>query len=281
MKALPKVPGYELFSCLGGGLLTSVYSGRCCETDAPCAVKMLRPDWDDQPVAIKLLQREARACLTVQHPHLVRLLDAHVTRPPYFLVLELLSGESLRRRLRRDYRLAVPTAVWAVRQAAEALAALHRKGLLHGDIKPDNIRLAADGTAILLDLGFAHRPGENAAFAEQGYVLGTVDYLAPEQCGPEPADDPRSDIFSLGVTLFEALSGRLPYPPGDPEDTMRRHRFEAPERLEDHCAETPLGLASLVGRMLAARPEDRPRAESLVQELIGFEIAALRRRRSA
>lgn len=281
MMALPKLPGYELFSCLGGGPLTTVYAGRCCETDTACAVKLLRPDWDDQPVAIKLLQREARACLAVQHPHLVRLLDAHVMRPPYFLVLELLSGESLRRRLRRDYRLDVPAAVWAARQSAEALAALHRKGFLHGDIKPDNIRLTADGAAVLLDLGFAHRPGENAAFAEQGYVLGTVDYLAPEQCGPEPADDPRGDVFSLGVTLFEALSGRLPYLPGDAEETMRRHRFEEPLRLEDHCSEAPSGLANLVGRLLAPLPAERPRAEALVQELIGYEIAALRRRRSA
>src|SRR5581483_910265 len=99
MKALPKIPGFELLTCLGGGSLTSVYAARATESDTTCALKLLRPDWQDQPVAIKLLQREARACLAVQHPHLVKLIDAHVTRDPYFLVMEMLPGESLRRRL--------------------------------------------------------------------------------------------------------------------------------------------------------------------------------------
>ncbi len=136
MTALPKIPGYELLTCLGGGVITSVYSARAIEDDFPCAVKVLRPDWEDQPVAVKLLQREARAVLSVKHPHLVRIIDEHVLTPPHFLVMELLSGESLRRRMRRDYSLPLPTALWIVRQMAEALAALHRKGFIHGDVKP-------------------------------------------------------------------------------------------------------------------------------------------------
>src|SRR5207249_8639597 len=143
--------------------------------------------------------REARACLAVSHPHLVKLVEAHVLTPPYFLVMEMLAGESLRRRLRRDYSLDLPTALWVARQTAEALAALHRKGFIHGDVKPDNIRLVADGKAILLDLGFAHRRGENASLLEAGYILGTVNYLAPELCAAELHDDPRADIFSLGA----------------------------------------------------------------------------------
>jgi serine/threonine protein kinase len=281
MKAVPTLPGYELLSCLGGGPLTSVYSARALDADTFCAVKLLRPDWDDQPVAVKLLQREARACLGVQHPHLVALLDAHVTRPPYFLVFELLGGESLRRRLRRDYAFDVPTALWIARQTAEALAALHRKGFLHGDVKPDNVRLVADGRAVLLDLGFAHRPGENAPFLEQGYILGTVQYLAPELCGAEPRDDPRSDVYSLGMTLFEMLTGTLPYPEGGVEHTLWRHQHEAPARLRDHVPNVPLGLPELMDRLLAPEPEDRPRAEALVQELIRFEIASLGRRKAA
>src|SRR6267142_5319220 len=127
MQLSPTVPGYELIERLGGGPLTCVYSARDSATNELCAVKLLRPDWEDQPTAVKLLQREARAGLAVRHPHLVRLLEAHVTRPPYFLVMELLAGESLHRRLRRDYALDAPTALWIARQTAEALAALHRK----------------------------------------------------------------------------------------------------------------------------------------------------------
>jgi len=281
MMAVPKIPGYELLGCLGGGLMTRVYAARCCTTDAACALKVLRPDWDDQPVAVKLLQREARACLAVEHPHLVRLREAHVTRPPYFLVMELLAGESLRRRLRRDYALDVPTALWVARQTAEALAALHRKGFAHGDVKPDNIRLVTAGQAILLDLGFAHRAGENASFLERGYILGTANYLAPELCGPDVADDPRADVYSLGVTLFEMLTGRLPYPTGGADETLRRHQADEPARLGEHLPTAPAGLEHLLDRLLARRPNDRPRADQLVHELIGYEIATLGRRRSA
>jgi len=281
MQALPKIPGYELLSRLGGGVLTTVYSARDVETDAPCAVKMLREDWQDQSTAIKLLQREARACLAVTHPRLVRLLNAHVTRPPYFLVMELLPGEPLRRRLRRDYRLDVPTALWVARQTAEALAALHRAGFVHGDIKPDNIRLTGEGNAILLDLGFAHRPGENAALLEQGYVLGTVNYLAPELCDPEPKDELGSDLFSLGVTLFEMLAGQLPYPPGSVKQTFRRHQSDPPADIRRHVGALPPGLPGLLERLLARKPADRPRAALVVQQLIALEIAAIKRRLSA
>lgn len=280
MKAVPTIPGYELLACLGGGMLTSVYAARALADDSDCAVKLLRPDWADEPTAIKLLQREARACLAVRHPHLVPLRDAHVTRPPYFLAMDLLPGESLRRRLRRDYRLEAPTALWVARQVAEALAALHQAGFLHGDVKPDNVRLAGEGTAILLDLGFAHRPGENAALFEQGYVLGTVNYLAPELCGEEPADGPAADVFGMGVTLFEMLTGQLPYPPGDVAQTLRRHECDPPRDVR-HYADVPEPLARLVDRLLAHKPKDRPGAAAVVQQLVGLEIAALRRRKAA
>ncbi len=281
MMAAPKIPGYEILTCLGGGMLTSVYAARSCENDATYAVKLLRPDWKDQPVAVKLLQREARACLTVTHPHLVKLVAAHVLKAPQYLVMEMLPGESLRRRLRRDYSLSVADALWITRQTAEALAALHRKGFIHGDVKPDNIRLIADGNAILLDLGFAHRLGENASLMEAGYLLGTVDYLAPELCGTAPQDEPRGDIFGLGATLFEMLSGELPYAPGTAVETLRRHRTDKPALHRRACSGLPAGLAELVGRLLAARPEERPQAAGLVQELIGFEIASLGPRRAA
>jgi serine/threonine protein kinase len=281
MQTLPTLPGYELIQRLGGGPLTSVYSARDCATDQLCAVKIVRADWEDQPTAIKLLQREARTGLVVKHSHLVRTLYAHVTRPPYFLVMELLPGESLRRRLRRDYRLDMPAALWVARQTAEALAALHNAGFLHGDIKPDNIRLVNDGNAILIDLGFAHRPGENAHLLERGYVLGTVDYLAPELCAFDKESGTGSDLFSLGVTLFEALSGYLPFPPGTIHQTLRRHCLEPPADIREYAEGLPLALVTLVEQLMARRPEDRPRAGRVVQQLVNLEIASLRRRLSA
>jgi serine/threonine protein kinase len=261
--------------------MTTVFAARESASGRACAVKVVRDDWDDPPTAMKLLQREARAGLTVRNPHLVRVTHAHVIRPPYFLVMELLPGESLRRRLRREYRLSVAEAVWVVRQTAEALAALHRAGFLHGDLKPDNVQRVDDGTVVLLDLGFAHRPGENAAFLRAGYVLGTADYLAPELCDDDPKADIGSDVFSLGVTFFEMLTGQLPYSAGTLSQTFRRHRFDAPAPLRRLRPEAPSGIAGLVERMLAPRPGDRPRAAAVVQQLVRHEIAALSRRRPA
>jgi serine/threonine protein kinase len=278
MQPLPRIPGYVLLKCLGGGPLTAVYSAHEQETDAVCAVKVLRPDLDDPSTAVKLFQREARAGLMVRHPHLVKLRDAHVTRPPYYLVMDLLPGESLRRRLRRDYRLETADALWIARQTADALAALHRARFIHGDVKPDNIRLTSDGTAILIDLGFAHRPGENLPLFRQGYVLGTVNYLAPELCGGSEEDGPGGDLFSLGVTLFEMLVGRLPYRSGTWEQALRRHAADPPADIRRYVAELPASLVNLVQALLARRPTDRPRAGAVVQQLIGLEIAALRRR---
>src|SRR5262249_18391585 len=157
-------------------------------------------------------------------------------------------------------RLDVPTALWVARQTAEALAALHRAGFVHGDVKPDNIRLTGEGNAILLDLGFAHRPGENAALLEQGYVLGTVNYLAPELCGSEPAAGRASALFGLGVPLFGRRAGRLPYPAGSVQQTFRRHQCDPPADIRRHVGALPPGLPGLLERLLARKPADRPRA---------------------
>jgi serine/threonine protein kinase len=281
MQLPPTVPGYELIERLGGGPLTCVYSARDSATGELCAVKLLRPDWEDQPTAVKLLQREARTGLAIRHPHLVPFLFAHVTRPPYFLVMELLKGESLRRRLRRDDRLDVLTALWIVRQCAEALTVLHKAGFLHGDIKPDNIRLVENGHAVLIDLGFAHRPGENAHLLKRGYVLGTVDYLAPELCAFDEETETCSDLFSLGVTLFEMLTGQLPYLHGTIEQTLRRHSGEPPADIRALAQGLPTGLITLIDRLLSRRPQERPRAGQVVHHLIALENSLIDRRMSA
>ena len=112
-------------------------------------------------------------------------------------------------------------------------------------------------------------------------MLGTVNYLAPELCGPEPSDDVKADIYSLGATLFEMLTGQLPYPTGTPVDTMRRHRTKEPMLLTDCVPDASAALTELVDRMMARDPHDRPRADRLVQDLIGCEIASLGQRRRA
>jgi serine/threonine protein kinase len=277
MDAQAQLPGYELVEALGGGPITAVYAARELADGSACAIKLIRPEWEDQPVAIKLLQREARAGLAVRHPHLVRLLDVHVTRPPYFLVMELLAGESLRRRLEREHRLKLPAVVWILRQTTAALAAIHRAGFVHGDIKPDNVHLVDGGTAKLIDLGFAHRPGENAAFREQGYLLGTADYLAPELCATDAEVDERADLFSLGVMFFEMLAGQLPYASGNARQTLKHHRDDPPADIRRHTEALPTVFVKLLDRLLAHYPHERPRAAAVAQQLGALELSFLRR----
>lgn len=281
MNYAPDIPGYQIIQRLGGGPLTTVYSARDLEAQQDVAMKCLRPDWNDQPTAMKLLQREARAGLRTRHSHLVSILKAHVLSPPYFLVMALLSGESLQRHLQRCYALPLHNALWIARQTAEAIAALHASGFVHGDVKPGNVQLVDDGTAVLLDLGFAHRPGENAHFLRQGYVLGTPDYLAPELCRSQPFADKSCDLFSLGVMLFEMLTGSLPFPPGSIDQTFRRHGCDPPADIRRYAPALPVPLVRLMERLLSREPEERPPAHAVVQQLIALEIGSLSRSRAA
>ena len=273
----PRIPGYCLLQRLGGGPITTVYEARDDETGEPCALKLLRDDLDDRTTAIKLIQREARAGLALRHPHLVQITAASVLHDPYFLVMDWCPGETLRARLRREFRLPIAEAIWITRQTAEALTAMHTAGFLHGDVKPDNIRVVAGGGVVLTDLGFAHRLGENAAFLRDGFLLGTPNYLAPEQCDEWPVEEYATDLFSLGVTLFEMLTGTLPYPVGSLRDTIRRLRREEPMDIRDVRDDLPPALATLVGQLLEREPEDRPSARAVVQRLVRLEISSLRR----
>jgi serine/threonine protein kinase len=281
MQALPSIPGYQLLASLGGGPMTVVSVARDLQTDQLRAIKTVRPDWEDLATAVTLLQCEARAGLGVQNPHLVRILAAQVTGPPYYLVMELLSGESLRCRLRRDYCLDPPDAIWIARQTTEAIAALHQAGLMHGDVKPDNLKLLDAGSVVLIDLGFARQPGENAVLLRQGYVLGTANYLAPELCDERPSEGLASDLFSLGVTLFEMLTGQLPYPPGSLSQTFRRHRCDPPADLRRLGPLLPGSLVDLVESLLQRHPDRRPPIATVLHQLIDLEIAAFRWARSA
>lgn len=276
MHALPDIPGFELFARLGGGPYSDVYSARALDANVLRAVKVVRIDGPDADAAVLLARREARALRAVKSPHVVRMRDAQVGEGPYYLVLDLLGGESLRERLVRDYALDLRTALWVARQTAAGLDAVHRAGFLHGDVKPDNVQLD-NGTAILLDLGFARKPGASS----DGYLLGTANYLAPELCGDDPAADFSADWFSFGVTLFETLAGHLPASGGGVRETMERRRSEdLRPALDGVAGGWPPRLADLVDALLHPHAASRPRGAVVLRELIALEIAMLGLRRA-
>jgi len=272
MSTLPSIFGYDLIHHVGGSN-SLVFRAREWDAGEDVAVKFARRDVSDSAGRL-LLAREAQAGFAVRHPHLVNIRHAQLSQQPYFLAMDLLPGLPLATILQRENALDMGAAVQVARQIAEALAALHRAGFVHRDVKPENVQWVDSETVVLLDLGFAHRRG-NESFAEQGAILGTPNYLAPERCYPDfPADD-KSDIFSLGVMLFEMLTGELPYPYGNIDQTLEIHRKSVSADLREFGGDWPWDLVRLLHRMLAFRPADRPSASRLVHELMGLEIGEL------
>jgi serine/threonine-protein kinase len=274
---------YDLEQELGGGPLTRVFAARHREGDFRCAVKVLRDEWADDPFAQQLLRREAQAGLAVRHKHLVKLLDANFAAAPHFIVMEMLGGESLRARLRREYRLDPKVCFWIARQIAEAIAALHKIGFVHADIKPDNIRLVKPGHATLIDLGFAHKAGELHGLVHDGYLFGTPAYLAPELCDGQTDHSFASDWFSLGLTLLEMLTGDSPcnQSTGPLELLGQRRQCDYAPAIRKAMVRWPERLTWLLEQLLQRQPGERPSDALVVRELIALEIAEMSVRRAA
>ena len=266
---------WRLVRLLGEGTYTQVHLAQPDDDhQAVYAVKTLRPARANDPLALKLLAREAYVGLKVSHPHVVSVLSAHVNEPPYYLVMPYLPGGTLRDRLDRERELPVGIALWIARQTAQGLLALHSAGYLHGDVKPANIFLSPEGHATLIDLGFAQSPRDATTDVPRS-IKGTINYLAPEAMLSSTSVDARSDFYSLGVTLFEMLSGNRPFA-GDAAEVARQHRQAIPPDLREVSRGVPATVAEFVARLLAKQPIRRPAsAHELVDHLLRLEIATL------
>src|SRR5262245_27093589 len=228
MFAWPQIPGYDLIHPLGGSGQNSVVRARERQSGNDVAIKISQQR--------QILAREAAAGLAVRHPHLVHLRAAHLAEQPYFVVLDLLAGSSLRSILHQHYALELAVALRVARQVAEALAALHRGGFIHGDVKPDNVQWVNAENVVLIDLGFSQRGKLGFEADETNSILGTPNYLAPECCSPNGDKSERSDIFSFGVMLFEMLTGELPYEPGTVVEVLNTHQKKVPIDLRESQA---------------------------------------------
>jgi eukaryotic-like serine/threonine-protein kinase len=260
-------PGYRFVRKLGGGSDARVFEATS-PLGEPVVVKVLRSADDD---VIARFRRELAAGLAIRHPHLVRIDGGKTDGPPFYLVMERVPGDSLKKRVVTNGRMAVPVALGVARQLAEALALLHAAGFVHADVKPANVVVPTPGRAVLVDLGFAHRPGELDS------VLGTANYLAPELCVAPFRDGFAVDVYALGVTLFELLTGRLPYPEGSQSGVMRSHRDVEPDRLSDHRGVWPRSLEWFVEDLLTPDPDVRPTAKEVVRRIAELQIETLRR----
>jgi serine/threonine-protein kinase len=268
---------WQLVKLLGEGNLTRVYQSR--PADAPSSqraayvVKLLRKEWWRDPQAIEVQRREAWVGSQVSHPNLVPVLSASVKEPPFYIVMPKLEGASLAQILTEQGRLDVPVALWIARQTADALAALFEAtGMIHSDVKPANLLVSPTGHATLLDFGFAQAPSEGWHWSTRP-IAGTLAYIAPEMVTSVLAADPRADVYSLGVTLFEMLAGCRPFESDDPGELAMLQRETKPVDVRQHRPEIPEAVAQLIASMLAKDPLRRPdTARELARRLVRLEI---------
>jgi serine/threonine protein kinase len=242
------------------------------------AVRVLRNELQNRATAIAQLRQEAFVGRCIAHRHVVSILAAHIHRPPYYVVMPLRQGMRVADYLARCGPLDVPMALWFGRQAAQALEAIHTAGYLHGNVKPANLFFSPDGHTTLVDLTCACRIDSDPMFGESALV-GTPAYLAPEVlAGCRP--DPRADLYALGISLFEMVSGRLPWSAGNLPQLAAVQRNGHFPSVRAFAPQIPSEVATLIGRLCARQPLRRPQtAEEVVESLLRLEIATLCARR--
>jgi serine/threonine protein kinase len=274
---------FTILARLGAGSMGTVYRAKQSPIDRDVAVKILRSDRAIDEVSRARFLREARANSLLTSPNTVTVFDfGQSENGDFYLAMELLEGESLGQRIKRLGRIGVDEAIETAKQALRSLAEAHAKGVIHRDLKPDNLFYARVQTnetfeeiVKVLDFGIAkmlHAEGElamNAIETQAGTVFGTPRYMSPEQAQGKPLD-PRSDLYSLGVILYHMLTGRPPFTDDDAIVVMARHIKTSPRSMTEVAPEAriPVEVESLVMRVLSKEPEKRPQtADALIVEL--------------
>ena len=248
---------YELTRLLGSGGMSRVFHGRHRRSGQEVAVKILRPEMLQRKHVVMRFQTEFRAARKLFHPNLVRALDFGLEQGLPYLVLEYVPGRSLFEMMRERLRLPEAEAVPIIRQTAEGLQVAHQMNLIHRDIKPANILLTVDGIPKLSDLGLAKDLLSEEAITRSGASLGTLHYMAPEQFMNARKADARADLYSLAVTLYHVVVGRLPFTGGQLTMLQKKlaNQFVPPR---DIVPTLSAGINRLIVKCLQANPDDRP-----------------------
>lgn len=252
---------YKVLERLGHGGMGQVYLCEHARMRRRVAVKVLPTDHAEDPANLERFFREARAAASLDHPNIVRAFDLDQDGKVHFLVMEFVNGPSLFDLVKKNGPMEMSRACHYVREAAVALQHAHEAGLIHRDIKPSNIMVDRSGAVKLLDLGLARFYADNVDTITQRYdannVLGTADYVAPEQTRDSHAVDTRADIYALGCTFYYLLAARPPFPEGTPTQKLIWHQSRTPRRLPTIRPDLPSGVVAIVETMMAKRPDQR------------------------
>jgi serine/threonine protein kinase len=261
---------YRILAPIGKGGMGKVYLATDSRSGKPVALKVLPPHWArEEERLLTRFRREMEMNEGLAHPHIARAHDAGVAGDVHYIAMEYVPGKTLSRTVNLGGPLRPEIAARVFAEAADGLAHAHAVGLVHRDIKPSNLMITPAGHAKILDLGLALRAGEGGdaqVIGGKGYVVGTMDYISPEQTRNAANVDFRSDLYSLGGSLFYALSGRPPFPGGTSLDKIRRQRQESPPRIEEYNLEVPEPMADLIDELLAKDPDDRPDSAETVRD---------------
>jgi len=270
---------------LGGGGMSRVFVATEVALGRRVVIKVLPPDTAAQ-VSIERFKREITVAAQLQQAHIVQLLSAGDAGGLPYYTMPFIDGESLRARLVRERELPVSETISVLKEVARALAYAHQRGVVHRDIKPDNVLLSG-GSAMVTDFGVAKAlsastNAEGSNLTTFGVALGTPAYMAPEQASADPLTDHRADIYAFGVMAYELLTGQPPFAGRPPSATLAAHVKEEPEPVDRRREALPPALAQLVMRCLAKRPADRPQSageivrtlESVVTPGTGLSAAA-------
>jgi len=260
---------YTIERELGGGGMSRVFLAQEVRLRRSVVVKVLPPQMA-AGVSVDRFEREIQLAAKLQHPHIVPLLTAGSAGDLLYYVMPHIEGDSLRGRLAHDHELPVGEAVRILRDVVDALAYAHAHGIVHRDIKPDNVLLSGKH-ALVTDFGVAKAVSEStgkSALTSRGVALGTPAYMAPEQAAADPNTDHRADLYAVGALAYEMLTGRPPFTGTSPQAVLAAQVTQPPEPITQQRASVPVPLAALVMRCLEKKPADRwQTAEELLVQL--------------
>ena len=274
-----RIGGFEVVAEIGRGGMGVVYRARQVSLDREVALKTLLPGLDLDETLVARFRAEALAASRVNHPNLVQVYDVGLEVENHYLAMELVEGESLGALIKRDGPLAYARAAAIASQIASGIGALHGAGIVHRDLKPSNILVRPDQVIKITDFGVARLQEGLSKLTADGHTVGTADYMSPEQAQGEELDG-RSDIYSLGVVLYQMLTAQVPFSGTTPLAVMKQHCDNPPPSIRRKRSDVPDRLAQITDKCLAKSPEERYQtAEALSADLdhvrLELEFAAL------